>query len=59
MKSTVLYFPDLVNLRAFVVMEGVNAFTIQATKQLLSGKLTKKQVAKALTRYGAVLQQGS
>ena len=56
MKPFILYFPDPVNLRAFVVVEGLGALTILTEGQLLKGKLTKKQLAKALTRYGAVLQ---
>lgn len=57
MKNIVLYFPDLVNLRAFVVVEGLTGFVIHASRQELKGRLTKKQLAKAVTRYGAVLQQ--
>ncbi|WP_162945033.1 hypothetical protein [Flavisolibacter nicotianae] len=57
MKEVVLYFPDAVNLRAFLIVEGLGTLLHFPAKQVLRGKLTRKQLAKAFTRYGAVLKQ--
>jgi len=57
MKDVVLYFPDAVNLRAFVIVEGMDTLLHFPAEQVLRGKLTRKKLAKALTRYGAVLKQ--
>ncbi|HEV7332284.1 MAG TPA: hypothetical protein VGN63_14700 [Flavisolibacter sp.] len=55
MKNIVLYFPDAVNLKAFVLVENLYALRVDLKAQQLKGTLSKKLFAKAVTRYGAIL----
>ena len=54
MKNIVLYFPDAVNLRAFVLVENLDVRRVDQKAQQLKGILSKKLCAKAITLYGAI-----
>ena len=54
MKNIVLYFPDAVNLRAFVLVENLDVRRVDQKAQQLKGILSKKLCAKAVTLYGAI-----
>ena len=55
MKEVILYFPDAMNLRAFVLVERLVAVSVDTAKSLFRGKITESQLSKALTTYGAKL----
>jgi len=57
MKNFVLYFPDAINLKAFVLVENLDARRVDQKTQKLKGVLSKKLCAKAVTLYGAILLQ--
>ena len=57
MKNMVLYFPDGINLKAFVLVENLDARRVDQKTQQLKGALSKKLCAKAVTLYGAILMQ--
>lgn len=56
MKPVVLYFPDAVNLKAFVLVEQTRDAAVDNGSSLLKANLTDRQIAKALQLYGAILQ---
>lgn len=58
MKNIVLYFPDAVNLRAFVLVENLDVRRVDQKAQQLKGILSKKLCAKAITLYGAIEMPG-
>ncbi|MBB1285107.1 hypothetical protein HRH25_12050 [Flavisolibacter sp. BT320] len=57
MKNIVLYFPDAINLKAFVLVENLDSRRVDQKAQQLKGALSKKLCAKAVTLYGAILLQ--
>lgn len=54
-KSVVLYFPYIINLKAFVVTERLNDVDIDPADLFLKANLNDEQVAKACSLYGAEL----
>lgn len=54
-KSVVLYFPYMINLKAFVVTESLNNVDIDPADLFLKANLNEEQVAKACSMYGAEL----
>jgi len=54
MKPVVLYFPYIINLRAFVATERLNV-SVDAADLFLKTKLNERQIEKACSTYGAVL----
>lgn len=54
MKPVVLYFPYLINLKAFVATEKLKV-SIDAADPFLKTMLSEGQIAKACSTYGAVL----
>jgi hypothetical protein len=54
MKSVVLYFPYVINLKAFVAMEKLSV-NVDAADLFLKTMLNEDQIAKACFTYGAVL----
>lgn len=57
MKPVVLYFPDAVNLRAFILIEKLKEIRLDTAETVLSASLDKNQILKACSLYGAVLQK--
>ncbi|NTS42313.1 hypothetical protein HRG84_15535 [Flavisolibacter sp. BT320] len=54
MKNIVLYFPDAVNLRAFVLVENLDVRRVDQKSQQLKGFFSKQLYAKATKLYGAI-----
>jgi hypothetical protein len=54
MKPVVLYFPYLINLKAFVATEKLGV-SVNPTDPFLKASLNEGQVQKACADYGAVL----
>lgn len=54
MKSAVLYFPDAINLKAFVLVEGLNNVQLNNEDSILIGTINEAQLEKALKIYGAI-----
>ena len=54
-KSVVLYFPYMINLKAFVVTERLNDVELDAADLFLKANLNDEQIAKACLTYGAEL----
>jgi hypothetical protein len=55
MKPVVLYFPYIINLRAFVATENLENVTIDPADLFLKTSLNEAQIAKACSAYGAVI----
>lgn len=55
MKAVVLYFPYIINLRAFVATEKLNV-SVDPSDLFLKTKLDEGQIIKACTAYGAIVQ---
>ena len=55
MKSVVLYFPYVINLKAFVATEKLRNITIDPADTFLKTMLNEAQIKKACLAYGAVL----
>ena len=55
MKSVLLYFPYIINLRAFVATEKLQGVTIDPTDLFLKTNLNETQIKKACLAYGAVV----
>ena len=55
MKAVVLYFPYIINLRAFVATERLQNITVDPADLFLKTKLNETQIKKACSMYGAVL----
>jgi len=53
MKNVVLFFPHLINLKAFVILERLNNITIHKADSFLHALLNEDQISKACTIYGA------
>ena len=54
MKLVVVYFPYMINLKAFVATEKLNV-SIDAADLFLKTTLNESQINKACSTYGAVL----
>ena len=54
MKSVILYFPYIINLKAFVATEKLSV-SIDAADLFLKTMLNEGQIEKACSTYGAVL----
>lgn len=54
MKPVVLYFPYIINLKAFVATEKLSV-SIDAADLFLKTNLNDRQIEKACSTYGAVL----
>jgi hypothetical protein len=54
MKSAVLYFPDAINLKAFVLVERLNDVQLNNEDSILIGTINEAQLEKALKIYGAI-----
>jgi hypothetical protein len=54
MKPVVLYFPYIINLKAFVATEKLNV-SVDAADLFLKTMLNEDQIVKACFIYGAVL----
>jgi hypothetical protein len=57
MKQVVLYFPDGVNLKAFVLIERVREPKVNQEQSLLLALLNQSQIEKAVTKFGAIIQE--
>ena len=55
MKAVVLYFPYIINMRAFVATEKLNV-TVDPSDLFLKISLNERQIAKACSVYGAVVK---
>lgn len=55
MKSVVLYFPYILNLKAFVLTERLIDVRIDPADSFLKASLNDDQIAKACSTYGAVV----
>ncbi|WP_155523186.1 MULTISPECIES: hypothetical protein [Chitinophagaceae] len=56
MKSAVLFFPDAINLKAFVLVEGLNDVQLGNEQSIPVSIISEAQLEKALTIYGAIWQ---
>lgn len=54
MKSAVLYFPDAINLKAFVLVERLYDALLNSESSTLVALLNEEQLEKARTIYGAI-----
>ena len=54
-KSVVLYFPYLINLKAFVIIEKLDGVDVDPTDLFLKASLNEDQIMKACSTYGAEL----
>ena len=54
-KSVVLYFPYVINLKAFIATEKLQNVKIDPADVFLRIKLNDAQIKKACSSYGAVL----
>jgi len=55
MKNVVLFFPYLINLKAFVITEELNGVAIYPADSFLRAMLNEDQILKACSSYGAVI----
>jgi hypothetical protein len=55
MKNVVLYFPYILNLKAFVLTEKLNNIIIDPADSFLKTILNDDQIAKACSAYGAII----
>jgi hypothetical protein len=55
MKPVVLYFPYVINLKAFIATEKLQDVKADPTDLFLKTKLNEAQIKKACLSYGAVL----
>lgn len=53
MKTVTLYFPDSINLKAFVLLEEVKYVEMNPEESKLAARLNEAQLAKAFSVYGA------
>ena len=54
-KSVVLYFPYIINLKAFVITESLSEVDLDPADLFLKASLNDEQIAKACSSYGAEL----
>jgi hypothetical protein len=54
-RPVVLYFPYIINLRAFVATEKLRNVTIDPADPFLKTNLNEAQIEKACSSYGAVV----
>ena len=54
-KGVVLYFPYLINLKAFVVTESLVGVNVDPADLFLKANLNDEQIEKACSAYGAEL----
>ena len=54
-KSVVLYFPYIINLKAFILTEHLDGVDVDPADLFLKAKLDDEQVARACAVYGAEL----
>jgi hypothetical protein len=52
-KHVVLYFPYVINLKAFLLTERLNHVEVDAADLFLKASLNEEQINKACTAYGA------
>ena len=52
-KSVILYFPYIINLKAFVVTENLVGVDVDPTDLFLKASLNEEQIFKACSTYGA------
>ena len=57
MKNVVLFFPYMINLKAFVITEELNGIAIHPADSFLRAVLNEDQILKACSNYGAVIVQ--
>jgi hypothetical protein len=55
-KTVVLYFSDELNLKAFVLLEGITDVRVQHGASLVEGRLCEAQIRRALDTYKAELK---
>jgi hypothetical protein len=55
MKTVVLYFPYIINLKAFIATERLQNVSVDAADLFLKTKLNEEQIKKACLSYGAVI----
>ena len=55
--KAVLYFPDLMNMQAFILIEKLKEVRLNTADRTLSAHMNKNQISKACSLYGAVLQK--
>jgi hypothetical protein len=55
MKKVVLFFPYMINLKAFVITEELNNILIHPADSFLRAFLSEDQILKACAVYGAVI----
>lgn len=56
LRNVLLYFPDVINLKAFALVEKIKKEQVNYRDCLLHSDLSDSQVEKACTTYGAILQ---
>ncbi|MGE5520875.1 MAG: hypothetical protein ACM3VS_13170 [Candidatus Dadabacteria bacterium] len=56
MKKVILYFPDSVNMQAFIILEKVAGTAVDEAKALLETTLNEQQLNIACMKYGAILK---
>jgi hypothetical protein len=56
MKKVLLYFPDAVNMHAFIILERIAGKNIDNTGNLLETNLSEQELLLACMKYGAVLK---
>ncbi|MGE5519391.1 MAG: hypothetical protein ACM3VS_05630 [Candidatus Dadabacteria bacterium] len=57
MKQVVLYFPDGVNLKAFVLIEQVREPKVNQEQSLLLALLNQSQIENAVKKFGAIIRE--
>lgn len=57
MKQVVLYFPDGVNLKAFVLLERVREPKVNQEQSLLLALLDQSQIENAVKKFGAIIRE--
>lgn len=55
MNTVVLYFPYIINLKAFIIMERLGNVSIDPGDPFLKTTLSDYQIEKACSAYGAVI----
>ena len=55
MKNVVLFFPYMINLKAFVITEELKDISIHPADSFLRALLNERQITKACAVYGAVI----
>jgi hypothetical protein len=55
MKNVVLFFPYMINLKAFVITEKLHHVAQHPADALLHAVLNEDQIVKACSQYGAVI----